>query len=411
METQVTILAKRLPEASKMLGKFGKKAERYNVPFTYSFSDVRTEDRERVRGSYETVENWKKNKTYQVKVIDVTITGERPTVGKYDFLASVEFAKTGNIVDAVPGVDVPKSFRTTKGFCDHCKVNRYRKHGFVVKNRDTGEIVQIGRTCLRDFLGTGDPHQIIHRFQFNQEIDKWSEEESGYGFGNGKYYEEAREVIGVGLAAVRAFSWVSAKAWEDDPSAVTTAERFGLYKDITSPKSETDAREKLIAEIKPEDFLEADEIIKWVRGLEAGENDYLWNLKIALEDDVIDPRRLSLVISAVVAWANHQEREIKRAKQADKDADSVYLGDVGQRLRSLPVTVEMIRGLGQNQWGWSHLVKFRTAEGSILTWISSAVPEDVETGVGFVIDGTVKAHKEFRGAKETTLTRVRVKAS
>ena len=63
--------------------------------------------------------------------------------------------------------------------------------------------------------------------------------------------------------------------------------------------------------------------------------------------------------------ANFQERELKRQKREDRDAASVHVGEIGKRLRSVEVTVEMIRDLGDNPYGYGNteLVKFRTSEG------------------------------------------------
>ena len=63
--------------------------------------------------------------------------------------------------------------------------------------------------------------------------------------------------------------------------------------------------------------------------------------------------------------------------------------------------------MGNNGYGWTELLKFRGEDGALLTWFSSAAPE-FDVGTELTLDGTVKAHKEYRGTKETLLTRVKV---
>lgn len=406
LEQTTTVLSGRRHEVEKMLGKFAKKATRYGVPFDYSFGESYEQERKE-----QTTDMWYPNgvRTYTVSVVDVTITGEKPVVGDYEFLASVEFAgDAGNFVDMVPGVELPEEYRTTDDRCEHCHAARRRKNVFVVRNRNSGKLLQVGRTCLRDFLGTDDPKWIVQRFKFFREFKGWAEEESFGGFGGGRHLwaTELRKVLGISLASIRIWGWVSKGQARFDESLTPTVNRYHLYCAKTDEHNR-EAQQKLKDEIRPTDYDTAEQIIAWVRGNEEN-SDYMWNLKLAMRDDVLtDPKRLGLSVSAVSAWHRHVDRELKRAKQKELNVDSKHVGEVGERLRGVKVRLEMRRGLGDNGWGWSEMLKLRDENGNLFTWFTGSEPS-VDIGEDFVIDATVKAHKDFNGVSETQITRAKV---
>jgi len=59
------------------------------------------------------------------------------------------------------------------------------------------------------------------------------------------------------------------------------------------------------------------------------------------------------------------------------------------------------------QYGLSTLVKLVTDEGNLLSWFASgSVDEDVCVGDRVTVVGTIKRRSEYRGTRETQLTRV-----
>lgn len=60
----------------------------------------------------------------------------------------------------------------------------------------------------------------------------------------------------------------------------------------------------------------------------------------------------------------------------------------------------------ENQFGVTYVYKFTTEEGNIFTWKTGKSLRVSEGAI--TLKGTIKAHNEFRGAKETELTRCKV---
>ena len=72
-------------------------------------------------------------------------------MNNWEFIASVEHTKNGNIFTGVQGVEVPERYYTGNPVCEHCNSNRYRKYTYIVRNKETGEFKQVGKSCLKDF--------------------------------------------------------------------------------------------------------------------------------------------------------------------------------------------------------------------------------------------------------------------
>ena len=109
----------------------------------------------------------------------------------------------------------------------------------------------------------------------------------------------------------------------------------------------------------------------------------------------------------------------KNRKTNDDDVVSEYVGEVGQKI-TVDVTIDKISSFDTHYsyyGGVSYIYRFKDEEGNIYIWKTSN-SIDKESGDSLVpmgegdkltITGTVKEHKEYKGEKETILTRCKVK--
>jgi hypothetical protein len=81
-----------------------------------------------------------------------------------------------------------------------------------------------------------------------------------------------------------------------------------------------------------------------------------------------------------------------------------FIGEVGDKVSFEAITGKCVVCF-DTQWGVSFIYKFTTAEGDTLVWKTS---KDLDLDNPINIKGTIKDHKEYRGVKETELTRCRV---
>ena len=112
-------------------------------------------------------------------------------------------------------------------------------------------------------------------------------------------------------------------------------------------------------------------------------------------------------------WVRKLPREMGKRAKAREDAQearrgSEWVGDVGERLRELPLAVMFTTHI-DTEFGGSKLAKFTDADGNEFGWFGSGSDIwELEKGQEIVLTGTVKKHDTYQGIKQTMLTRCKV---
>lgn len=387
-----TVLTFRLEETMKLLAKIEKKAKKYGCD-DISFKTVaeRKELRTRVVDDVMT--------KVEVSVSDIEVTGfdTAPKVGEYDFIARIDFEETGNLIFNISGKDLPEHFRTTDCGCDHCNVNISRNSVYVVADKD-GKLLQVGKSCLQDFVGTKTPEQILRKFGFLQDIKTAMEEGSFFSFGSFTYLTE--EFLMVSLACIKLYGFVGKSSADETKQPTASAARD--YFDRQG-KGAAKYRAEINAAIQENGF---DKIATQVRGELMNSDDcseFAYNLRTILYKDVINHKHVGYVAAA----ANHYFRQKAKAAEPKKISGG-YIGSIGDKISAHEVTVTNIRAM-DTAWGVSTLYKFVDAAGNIMSWFASNGAQGLDIGSKAVIKAaTIKALKEFNNVKETQLTRVKI---
>jgi hypothetical protein len=203
---EYTLTLDALIEASKRVGKLQLKANKLGTPaialdVTEEFFINRTNE---LTGEVTTHKRYK-----------VTVTGTEPIIAGWTFIGTIEHETGGNIIRLSPkaqelAIDTT-SYREGKQKCDHCQQIRQRKDTYIVAQLEDPEppqlrahlitqynlpfvpdIKQVGSSCLRDFLGYGDPEAIVSYLERIQEfladIQAASNEDGGSGGSGGEEY-------------------------------------------------------------------------------------------------------------------------------------------------------------------------------------------------------------------------------
>jgi hypothetical protein len=118
---------------------------------------------------------------------------------------------------------------------------------------------------------------------------------------------------------------------------------------------------------------------------------------------------MGLVVSAVAAYERILGLELRRKIQREAAAVSEYAGEVSQKL-TVTGTITHLASFESN-YGYTPtrnlliILESGTTVAKIITAAGWAF--DVERGQEITVTGTVKAHKEYKGTKQTVLTRAR----
>jgi len=340
----------------------------------------------------------------RVEMITATVTGESPKLAGWQLVAVLDHELPETVTRRVPGLDgldIMK-YRNAGPDCDHCGVRIRRLETFVVVN-DSGLLSQVGRNCLADFLGGASPAAILWLAGWFREVGDILDEMC-----NGSRGELAFDPIAFlaqAAACIRVDGWLSrGKAKLTGKPATADDAWFCLTMGPHASAAEVKWREAR----KPEaaDVDRAGLALAWARELSpADPSDYLSNLGRVARGVVVKVRNTGLLASAVSSYLRTVEEEVTRRAAA---ATSQHFGEVGTRYKAALTLTVLGSSSIESQYGPVTLYRLTDAEGRRFKWWASDGAAQLDSGAVYTLDATVKGHGEWKGVKETTLTRVKV---
>jgi hypothetical protein len=349
-------------------------------------------------------------------VLDLEVVCDRPRLAGWDFLAVVEPLEGGNLIRQVPYAEVAEGelnpWRDGAITCDHCRTARRRHETFIVRADGSdpaipaGTYKQVGRNCLEAFLGGKSAASILAALGWDRIVRGAGEEDEGGGWSRGREVYEPAIFMAWVASVVRIDGWVSkSKAMasgDGQPSTAGTAQYLQTppYGGGETVKLWEKAREKY--EPTAEDIARGKAALEWARALEP-KSDYERNLSLVAKQPALDPSHAGILASAVSAHAKVLGEQVKRSQRG---RESAHIGAVGDKKRGFGlVTVERIAAI-ETSYGPLHIHTFRDVVGNAIVWRTGEAHG--APGESFGLVGTVKAHTEFRGEKQTEVTRCKL---
>lgn len=335
----------------------------------------------------------------QQKRVEIELIGETPKFDGWSLLAAVEQQPSGeNLVRTVPGRTVPESYRHTDAHCDHCNTDRRRKEVFILGHED-GRFVQVGRSCIADFLGHVSAETLAARAEWEfSAIDAAREAESDC-FGS-EHFEGIDSFLGTVAICIRRLGWKSRKMVEaaNSPEMTTAAIAWMICCDYRNKLVQEMVREhRLYAEERDETL--AKEALEWARTLVGG-NDYEHNLGVACRLDYVKLSTTGIVASAISAYLRHKERQEELHR---KRAVRTHVGEIGKRQSFANCEIKAVKYF-ESAYGVRTLVRFECDNNVLIWWASREL--DWEVGDKLDIKGTVTKHSDYNGCPQTELKRV-----
>lgn len=383
-----TILYRNVNALSDAFDKLNLKAEKYGTE-PLSFKVVS--------------EPYKFKKTDPEFYVNVEVSGAIPKVGNFKLICVLEYLSDGqNILRVVPGETVPEQYRNTSFYCDHCKTNRYRKEVVVVQNTDTGEYVQLGKNCLKDYLGVNLEH-MVNRFSWvNELIENFSDPDFTYG-GKITYSCNKRLFLKCCSKVIRELGFRSRKVAYDEggltTSYITGEVVFGTRDRIVIEL----IRRHDLTEYSSDDEALVEKALEWIANVNDSGNDYYYNLKAILSSDEISEKHFGFVASLIPAYNKAMEKELVRKEVKESN----YVGEVKKRMTFENVKCVFVKFI-DSYYGTSTMIKFVDGDGNNIVWFGSGSIETYTQGETYNIVGTVKKHEEYNGVKQTMINRVKL---
>lgn len=343
----------------------------------------------------------------RIKMHCVSINGAGPKIEGYTFVGSLDHYSLPNdvLIKTVPGESIPQSHYNASPVCDHCGKVRARKNTYVLRNDETGEHLQVGSQCIRDFIGY-DPVTIARFLErvWNL-VDDMNDQDDGFGGGGsgGPVYFDPIKILEITAATIRTFGWCSRARSEQDGNTATSAIVQMIIRPPVNARDRQERRE-LINRIEwdeQKDRKEAVEAIEWIKTKD-DENEYITNLKKLANAESIPDSGFGMWVSLLAAYQREQERLNEKARQF-KTND--WVGEVGKRQQFTAELVGVFVTSGR--FGEVTIHRFVDDGGHTLVWFANT-DSGMEKGHTYKIKGTIKKHDEYKGWKQTTLNRVKI---
>ena len=331
-----------------------------------------------------------------ITMVPITVTGEPVRIPGHEFIARIDFEDGATIVNTRPGVELPTKYRRATPFCTHCGTDRKRSSVFVFE-RDEGGHIQVGRSCLKDFMGH-DPEATLWAAREYASIWGDIDDEIEAGMGRARISVAVADVLAAGARSIRDGGFVSKRLAEEKMLVSTSSDTYDLMFD---PKT----RQK--RPVEQQDIDRAELVKQWVLnelGLKADKSDYEHNAIELVQLGACSTRRIGLLVSLIATHARITEERI--AREADVDA---HVGAVGER-RAFDA---VYRGSHQfdGHYGTTYIGRLQTDEGLLVYRGSSPFWESgTKAGDRIQFTGTIKEHGEYKGRKQTTIQRCKLAA-
>lgn len=328
-------------------------------------------------------------KNASIECAEVDIEGTY-IINGWRFVATIEHSSPENIIrvaDTALADSIPERYRVAGRECEHCHIRRDRNDTYLVYNEDTAEWKQVGKTCLLNYTSGLNAETCALMSSVMVELMRLNEDVR-----SGGYSDFYGATIGWDMNFIKkcAYNYVKKKGYV--PQDTKIAFKDDLRKNELSDQGVSDA--------------DIDEVTKWLTN--ASPSDWQRNTKAVWNKNNFEIRDTGYILSAVAIFFRDKARAEAQAKITQNKPQSKYAGEVGDKVSFVVTSVSVIYTRTGGRMGYSYeypVYKMTDENGGIYIWGSSNM---VDVEVGCTIKGTIKRLSEFRGEKQTELTRCKV---
>jgi hypothetical protein len=301
----------------------------------------------------------------------------------YDYLATLKKVEKGNMIFTNNDTFDFSSYFESNFYCDHCKTNRNRKTVHLFQDK-TGKILQVASTCAKEYFGISIADKLASVLKI-EEIFIDLEEEFTESYG--KYYDDIEFVIGKAFYAICNDKRYYSKN-KPDNSGCTTLD----FVNALLPAKIDDYADVL----KQFDF---DAFYDYWQA-KVKKDRSVFNNNVILSLTSVDYKAGIVVYSVFDYILNATELIQKKETKVTKNE---HFGAIKDKI---DFEGEIIKtGSYETQYGITFIYTIQSSEGIIFVWSTN---KEFKTGLKGNIKGTIKEHTEYKGLKQTKITRCKI---
>lgn len=358
-------------------------------------------------------------KEYAVSYQDITVTGIRPSINGFNFIGKVEHLEAGNLLKMMPSyeeqMDLSKYY-TGAQTCNHCNTKRKRKDTYLVMKDDSTEVIQVGRSCLKDFIGHASPEYYARLAELDYDLEEEvSASREGNGIGSREEMLPIRPVLLVATAMIRMHEGYRTSGTHDYNSTSNRTHWYFHGSNSFNTRDWDEYKEEVDSFRREEDKEYVESVITWGRSLE-GKNDFENNMKVLITGEHIHHGNYGIFCYTLQAFSKFETKKAdwQLKKEADALKKNEYVGELKDRNDFTNLTYDKTRSF-EGEWGTTYFHYFEDSEGrSIINKGTKSIEEvtgldyDKCSDLKFSLKGTVSDHKEYNGRLSTYINRVKL---
>lgn len=381
------------PDVEKKLNRVAKKCIKHGNDFIF---EVKGEE---IRKKYN--EETKLTEYYKFILVEVDGTAK---INNWECIAVLEVHDVGNIIHRInTEIDIPERFKHTENICEHCNSKRQRNNLYVIHNVETDDWKQVGGNCLKLYTDGLNMEYVTAYMDGITELEEFN----GI-VGHGKAYFHVNEIISYAVEVINKTGYFNAQASLPTKYLVSILMHNTLNKSIEIINKDFD-NAKLDVRVDESDFHKKDtdiiveKIVDYYKNLE-DDSEFAHNIKVMLNEEYVSANNFGFLSYLPAGYAKHIQKEVEKAKRIETQ----YFGEVGKRYKDKVIKNVTLITSWETQWGYTYVYKIILEDNSVLTWKTSNglyLDRDEEFDK---ISFSVKEHKEYKGEKQTEITRCNV---
>lgn len=382
-------------DVEKKLNRIAKKCVKHGNNFVF---EVKGEE---IRESFN--DELKRKEYHKFILVEVDGTAK---IDDWECIAVLEKHEVGNIIRRInTTIDIPERFKHTENVCEHCNTRRQRNNLYIIHNVKTDEWKQVGGSCLKLYTGGLSMEYVA---AYMDGIAELEEHDEVVRIG-GKVYWNVKEVLGYAVETINKIGYYNATSNIPTKNIVMTLMNRRLDKAVESI-NDTFLNARMNVRVSESDFHKdgtAETVKRIIEHYESVEDntEFMHNISIILSGEYMNPKNVGYLCYLPEGYARHIKKEVKEAK---KRAETSYFGEIGKRYKDKSISDVTLITTWESQFGVTYIYKIILEDGAVLTWKTNRSLY-INDGEEFdKIDFTIKEHKEYKGEKQTEVTRCKI---
>jgi hypothetical protein len=388
-----TVLTRDLETLSKKIRHITNKCDKQGIHYTFLIGD-----------SYEKVVNFRNEYRLSFDVTDIELDVQFKFNGWYTL--GMVTRKDGIVQCYFNDAELLKQYKDTDFHCDHCHKHVHR-NSVVLLEHENGERKLVGTACVKEFTQGLDGNLIAQFNDLDSYLSKTASDLdcllkgenlddipiSGMIERGGNPIYDIQEIVATASYLIRLYGF--------SPSGADDATWKYILDTIRKAWDDEDAK------------AEATKAIEWLKSLPEEEylkSSYLFNLRQIIDADYCAYRHFSILTSLIPTYKKAV------AKKISQNTVSNHVGQINEKF-TLNLTYKNTASF-DSQYGTCFFHFFTDEMGNVFKWSTNkglvysykdifdrVITHQLDQGALVEIKGTIKEHTEYKGVKQTVITR------